>query len=139
MSQQQQSSGDAMGLDMENRDPNDINDHIKVAFDDILAEVPGAHAIDCVWRNSYRCFEGGKSCCYKFLTAICGICIALYWGCCFACLAFEHIWCVTPSLSAFRVECGAWRKYYSICMDCFCAPCCETMGLCFSNIKVQNK
>ena len=111
----------------------------QVAFEDILAEVPGAHAIDCVWRNSYRCFEGGKSCCYKFLTAICGICIALYWGCCFACLAFEHIWCVTPSLSAFRVECGAWRKYYSICMDCFCAPCCETMGLCFSNIKVQNK
>ncbi|OPL33199.1 hypothetical protein AM593_00717, partial [Mytilus galloprovincialis] len=97
-------------LDMENRDPNSINDHIKIAFEDTIAEVPGAHAIDCVWRNSYRCFEGGKSCCYKFLTAICGICIALYWGCCFACLAFEHIWCVTPSLSAFRIECGAWRN-----------------------------
>lgn len=63
----------ADNLDMENRDPNGMNSYIQVTFGDVLAEPEGARSADCVWRNSYKCFEGGLSCCYKLLTYICGL------------------------------------------------------------------
>lgn len=33
-------------LDMENRDPNGMNSHVQVMFDDVLAEAEGAHSAD---------------------------------------------------------------------------------------------
>ena len=58
-------------------------------FDDVLGEPEGAHSAECVWRNSHKCFNGGLGCCYKFLTFICGLPLALYWGCHFACVSFS--------------------------------------------------
>ncbi|XP_070183798.1 caveolin-2-like [Littorina saxatilis] len=55
-------------LDLVNRDPNNINDHVKVAFEDVLAEPEGARSIDCVWICSHSCFEGSKSCCYSIMS-----------------------------------------------------------------------
>ena len=63
----------AESLDMVNRDPNGINSFIQVTFGDVLAETEGAHSTDCVWRNSYKCFTNGLSCCYMVLTFICGL------------------------------------------------------------------
>ena len=60
-------------LNMQNRDPNSMNAHVQVQFDDVLAEPAGAHSAECVWRNSYKCFSGGMSCCYKLLTYLCGL------------------------------------------------------------------
>lgn len=42
-------------------------------FDDVLAEPEGAHAIDCVWKNSYKCFTCGRNVCYKLLTFFFGL------------------------------------------------------------------
>merc|ERR1739842_94095 len=83
-------------IDLVNRDPNNINDHLKVQFEDILAEPEGAHSMDCVWSNSYKCFNFYKKCCYMSMTLCCGICIAAEWGCEFAYVAFVHIWYITP-------------------------------------------
>ena len=33
-------------LDMVNRDPNNMNGHIQVMFDDVLAEAEGAHSAE---------------------------------------------------------------------------------------------
>lgn len=111
----------------------------QVSFEDILGEPAGAHSIDCVWKNSYKCFNCGKNCCYKFLTTLCGIFIALYWGCEFAIITFQHIWCFTPLLRCLSIIMGCCQKFYSSIVSCCLAPLCETCGLCFSQIKVQNK
>merc|ERR1712121_521385 len=79
------------GVDLVNRDPNDLNDHVKVKFEDVLGEPEGAHAIDCVWKNSYTCFNCCKGCCYKLLTILCGIPLAACWGCEFAMITFQHV------------------------------------------------
>ena len=63
----------ADSLDMVNRDPNGINSYIKVQFDEVLAEPEGAHSAECLWRNSFKCFQGGLSCCYMVLTITCGL------------------------------------------------------------------
>ena len=60
-------------VDLINRDPNSMNAFIQVDFEDVLAEPSGAHSSDCVWRNSYACFDCGKNCCYKLCSFFCGI------------------------------------------------------------------
>ena len=151
-------------LDMNNRDPQNLNNYVQVDFDDVLAEPQGAHSADCVWKNSYKCFNCGRNFCYKLLTFLCGICIALYWGCTFACLAFEAIWLWTPSIRALHIALHPIKKIYSITLGgenhcfsyarnnnnseklnpllflllAFLAPLMETLGLFFSRIHVTN-
>jgi len=60
-------------LDMVNRDPNGMNSHVQVSFDDVLAEPSGAHSADCVWKNAFACFNFGLSCGYLLMTYIMGL------------------------------------------------------------------
>merc|ERR1712110_595528 len=71
----------AAELDMMNRDPNNINPHLKVGFEDIFGEPEDIRSMECVWKNSYKCFECWKQLCYTIMTFCCGICIAMEWGC----------------------------------------------------------
>ncbi|XP_064631972.1 caveolin-3-like [Lineus longissimus] len=129
----------AEGLDMDDRDPNNINDHVKVLFEDVFGEPEGAHSIDCVWRNSYKCFTGGKRICYIVLTTICALPLALCWGCSFACLAFEHIWQFAPCLKTLNINIGFFQKILTIFVKCCLDPLCESCGLMFSKIAVRNQ
>ena len=110
----------------------------QVAFEDVLAEPEGSQSNDCVWRLSYRCFRGGKLCCYRCLTVFCGCFIALFWGCQFACVMFEHIWCYTPRLRLLAINCDCLQKLWGTTLQCLLAPVCETFGLCFSNIVINH-
>jgi len=111
--------------DMEARDPNNLNDHLKVQFEEVLGEPEGTHAIDCVWKFSYKCFNLWKNLCYIIMTTICGIPLAMCWGCYFACIAFEHIWQITPCIKAWEINLSICARVYSICVNAFCGPCCE--------------
>ena len=111
----------------------------QVTFEDCFAEPEGAHSADCVWKCAYKCFEGGKNLAYMILTFLCAIPAALYWGCLFAKVAFTHIWCLTPGLALLEINCGVMKKLFTIIMECLIGPCCATMGLFFSNVKVENK
>ncbi|ELT92527.1 hypothetical protein CAPTEDRAFT_92517, partial [Capitella teleta] len=95
-------------------------------------------SVDCVWKNSYKCFTKTFSICYKLLTLICALPIAFCWGCEFACTACYHVWYFTPYLRWFEMTMNPIRKMYVICLTAFVAPCMETMGLCFSKIVVKN-
>merc|ERR1712122_391702 len=57
-------------IDMNNRDPNNINDHLRVTFEDVLAEPEGIHSMNCVWSNSYKCFNCCKDLCYTIMTLL---------------------------------------------------------------------
>ncbi|KAL5014891.1 hypothetical protein ScPMuIL_009161 [Solemya velum] len=126
-------------IDLGSRDPHVLNNHVKATFHEVLGEPEGAHSIDCVWSNSYKCFECGKNCCYKFITALCGIFIALYWGCEFAMISFEQIWCAGPSLRVCAIYTGLFQKVCGNFCNCCLGPICETCGLLFSRITVYNK
>ncbi|KAL8574223.1 hypothetical protein ACOMHN_027877 [Nucella lapillus] len=127
----------AKDMDMANRDPNNLNDHVKVSFEDVLAETDGAHSIDCVWRNSFRAFNCCMVCCYNLQTLFCGIPMAILLGCEFAMITFVHVWQITPCLRVVMINCGCAQKFFGSCLQCFLAPICETCGLMFSNIVVK--
>ena len=108
----------------------------KVQFEDVLGEPDGARSIGCIWKLSYTCFECGKGLCYKLLTTLCGICIALSWGCDFAIIAFTHIWIYTPAMRDFTICLGCCQKIFATIVDCCCAPVCSACGSCLSRIKI---
>ncbi|KAK3585889.1 hypothetical protein CHS0354_038424 [Potamilus streckersoni] len=126
-------------VDLDNRDPQELNSHVKVAFEDVLGEPESARSIDCIWINSYKCFTCGKNCMYKFLSTICGICIALCWGCEFARLAFLHVWCCTPCIRCYSLNLGILQRCWGSCLNCFLIPLCEACSLCLSNAPFMNK
>ena len=49
------------GLDLAQRDPNNLNEHLQVMWDDVFGEPEGVRSNDCAWRTSYKCFHGTRS------------------------------------------------------------------------------
>ncbi|KAH3892479.1 hypothetical protein DPMN_016597 [Dreissena polymorpha] len=96
----------AGSVDLINRDPNGINGHLQVAFEDVLGEPEGIRSIDCVWKMAFTCFECWKGLCYKLATLLCGCCIAACWGVDFATISFVPylVLHTMPSLVQHRVR-----------------------------------
>ncbi|XP_033127403.1 caveolin-1-like [Anneissia japonica] len=123
-------------IDMVQRDPSDLNSHVKVMFEEVLGEPDGSHSIDGVWRCAFKCFEGSRNLCYRILTAICAVPLAFCWGCEFAFLSFYHVWCVTPYLKAYIININSCKIMYRACCSACCDPCFESVGRCLSDIRV---
>ncbi|VDI50617.1 caveolin-1-like [Mytilus edulis] len=121
------------------RDPNSLNDHVMIQFDGVIGEPPTAESMYCVWKASDKVFTGSMDCCYKGLTAVCGVPCALMWGLNFACLSFKSVWCVTPCVRMMKTCVNSWSGIYNTCVKCVCQPCYESVGAMFSNIKVTQE
>nr|XP_002738352.1 PREDICTED: caveolin-3-like isoform X1 [Saccoglossus kowalevskii] len=127
---------DPESLDMVNRDPQELNPHVRAKYDDVFAEPRGTHSMDGVWRCAFRTFSGGKSCCYKVLTVICAVPTALICGFMFAFMSFEQIWCITPMLKNLRISMSPYKKCLTTVLSAFCAPGLEACGACCSKIRI---
>ena len=55
----------------------------------------------------------------------------------YACLACCHVWYVTPYINFSEMTSVPIHKLYTICLNTYCSPLCETCGLCFSKIRVK--
>ncbi|XP_072820729.1 caveolin-2 isoform X2 [Vicugna pacos] len=73
------------------RDPHRLNSHLKVGFDDVIAEPVSTHSFDKVWICSHALFEISKYVIYKFLTVFLAIPLAFAAGILFATLSCLHI------------------------------------------------
>jgi len=122
-------------VDLANRDPNSLNDHLGVSYEEVLGEPDATHSIDCIWTNSYKCFNMWLSLCYKICTTLCGLCIAMGWGCYFAFVSFHHIWYLTPFIKAYEINIRIYAKIYAIWIKNCCEPCCESCGKMFEAFK----
>ncbi|XP_030828395.1 caveolin-3 [Strongylocentrotus purpuratus] len=124
------------GLAMEDRDPDDINSHVKVSWHEIFAEPDGIHSQEQTWIKSYNTYNWSKNCCYSCCSTVCSIPAAFCWGVYFAILSFCHIWCVVPCIKAYMIKLVCATRSYAICIKAFCDPCYESVALMFSRIKV---
>ena len=128
--------GEANGFDLNQRDPNNLNEHLQVLWDDVFGEPEGVRSNDCAWRTSYKCFHGTRyklekliaeaiflifpsvirSCCYLLLTALFAPCMAFFAAINFACLAFNvSIVLVFPS--QFHNHCSAHLVFGALFED----------------------
>ncbi|KAL8221292.1 UNVERIFIED_CONTAM: Caveolin-2 [Gekko kuhli] len=74
------------------RDPHGLNNHLKLGFEDVIAEPASTHSFDRVWICSHALFELSKYLIYKLLTLFLAIPLALIAGILFAVLSCLHIW-----------------------------------------------
>ncbi|CAJ0968468.1 unnamed protein product [Ranitomeya imitator] len=74
------------------RDPHDLNGHLKLSFEDVIAEPDSTHSFDKVWICSTALFEISKYLIYKLLTVLLAIPLAFVLGLLFAILSCLHIW-----------------------------------------------
>uniref|UniRef100_A0A7N4P6T5 Caveolin-2 n=1 Tax=Sarcophilus harrisii TaxID=9305 RepID=A0A7N4P6T5_SARHA len=76
----------------QDRDPRGLNTHLKLGFEDVIAEPESAHSFDKVWICSHALFEISKYLIYKVLTVLLAIPLAFVAGIFFATLSCLHIW-----------------------------------------------
>uniref|UniRef100_A0A8I5NF90 Caveolin n=1 Tax=Papio anubis TaxID=9555 RepID=A0A8I5NF90_PAPAN len=124
-------------IDLVNRDPKNINeDIVKVDFEDVIAEPVGTYSFDGVWKVSYTTFTVSKYWCYRLLSTLLGVPLALLWGFLFACISFCHIWAVVPCIKSYLIEIQCISHIYSLCIRTFCNPLFAALGQVCSSIKV---
>ncbi|XP_063421832.1 caveolin-3-like [Mytilus trossulus] len=121
------------------RDPQDINEFVKVKFDDVIAEPNDVESPDCVWNTSHECFTCSRNCCYTALSGLCGWLLSICWGFNFAIMTFTHVWCGTPCARNISINCNAIQRCFGQMVTCWLAPFCETCSIALSRIVVTQK
>ncbi|CAG0917000.1 unnamed protein product [Notodromas monacha] len=125
------------GIDMDNRDPNHLNSHLQVMWDDVIGEPEGISSPDCTWKCSAMLFTMMKQAIYLLLTVIFAPFAACCLGAQFACLSCCHIWCCMPCLRTYKINCAMWKNFYEVWLAATCTPCCESIGRVFSKARVR--
>ncbi|XP_052453083.1 caveolin-2 [Carassius gibelio] len=119
------------------RDPEDINAHLKVGFEDIIAEPISTHSFDKVWIGSHAVFELVKFIFYRFLTTFLAIPMAFIAGIVFGILSCIHIWVVMPVIQGCMMTLPSIHVIWTSLMDMFIGPFFFSIGRCLSSINVK--
>ncbi|XP_034390005.1 caveolin-2 [Cyclopterus lumpus] len=119
------------------RDPSDVNAHLKVGFDDIIAEPGSAHSFDTVWIGSHAAFELVKFIFYRVLTTLLAVPVAFILGLVFAVLSCIHIWLVTPLIRSFVMLLPPARVVWRSLTDTFVTPLFLSVGKSLSSVRVK--
>ncbi|KAM8891432.1 caveolin-2 isoform 1-T1 [Spinachia spinachia] len=118
------------------RDPHDMNAHLKVGFDDVIAEPASAHSFDKVWVGSHAAFELVKFLLYRVLSALLAVPAAFILGLVFAVLSCIHIWLVMPAIQSFLMLLPSLRVVWRSLTDMFVTPLYRSMGRSLSSVQV---
>ncbi|XP_073429440.1 caveolin-2 [Dendrobates tinctorius] len=119
------------------RDPHDLNGHLKLSFEDVIAEPDSTHSFDKVWICSTALFEISKYLIYKLLTVLLAIPLAFILGLLFAILSCLHIWVVMPFVRTSLMLLPSVQAIWRGLTDSFVAPLFASMGRCFSTVSVR--
>jgi hypothetical protein len=124
-------------INMVDRDERNVNEHMKLVFEDILAEPDTNHSFDCAWRLTYRTFSCSRCIVYKFVALLFAIPCALIWGIVFALLAVLNIWAVVPGARALTIPAIWIAKAWNFIIRSLFDPLFRSCGLCFSSIHMR--
>lgn len=119
------------------RDPNDINAHLKVGFGDVIAEPVSTHSFDNVWVASHFAFEVVKFFFYRVLTTLLAVPMAFILGLVFAVLSCIHIWLVMPVIQSLVMLLPSVRVVWRSLTDMFVTPLFHSMGKSLSSVQVK--
>ncbi|KAH0549132.1 caveolin-3-like isoform X1 [Cotesia glomerata] len=133
------SIGPESSAELEDRDPNNLNHHLQVQWDDVVGEPDGVRSPECAWRLSGHCFRLSRGCCYIFLSILIAPILALFLGFTFACLSFQHIWCIAPCLRVWKISCAATRTFFTAFTHAIVRPCTESLSFFFHNVRIFNQ
>ncbi|KAL0600215.1 Caveolin-3 [Plecturocebus cupreus] len=108
----------------------------QVDFEDVIAEPVGTYSFDGRVEGELHHLHRLKYWCYRLLSTLLGVPLALLWGFLFACISFCHIWAVVPCIKSYLIEIQCISHIYSLCIRTFCNPLFAALGQVCSSIKV---
>ncbi|XP_063302924.1 caveolin-2 [Pelobates fuscus] len=120
-----------------NRDPHQLNSHLKIAFEDVIGEPSTTHSFDKVWICSTALFEISKYLIYKVLTVLLAIPLSFVVGILFAILSCLHIWIIMPFVRTWLMVLPSVQAIWKGVTDSLVAPLFASMGRCFSSVSVR--
>ncbi|XP_007525495.2 caveolin-2 [Erinaceus europaeus] len=121
----------------QDRDPHRLNSHLKVGFEDVIAEPMNMHSFDKVWICSHALFEISKYVIYKFLTLFLAIPLAFTAGILFATLSCLHIWIIMPFVKTCLMVLPSVQTIWRSVTDVIIAPLCTSIGRICSSVSLQ--
>lgn len=123
----------------EDRDPEKLNDDVKIRFEEIIAEPDGYHSSKYIWHLSHEVYIFCKDASYQVLSLFCGIPMAALWGILFAFVACAHVWIYAPLKRShiIKMKCMAdfLRPMYKVVLD----PFFESVGKCCGAISIKKR
>lgn len=123
-------------VEYKDRDQQNLHPDIRVNFSDVIAEPDGAHSFATVWGTSFKSYSVVKYWTYRIMTAVFAVPISIFWGLYFALFAFCSIWCLVPCIKGFVIWTNFIGKVWGLIVRTFLDPLFESIGLCFTNIRV---
>ncbi|GMR47337.1 hypothetical protein PMAYCL1PPCAC_17532 [Pristionchus mayeri] len=126
----------SIGIDMQMRDEKQINDHVKIQFEDVFGEPDTFHSNDCIWRTNYRVFEGTRTFFYK-LFAIPMIVVTFIFAILFAFASALNNFIVMPYGKLLSIPLTWISLAWSFVVSTVFNPLANSIGLCFSKINVR--
>ncbi|XP_064632087.1 caveolin-3-like [Lineus longissimus] len=130
---------DPKKVDTVDRDPTKMNDHVRIMFEDVIAEPEGSHSFRSVWLVSFTIFTESKVWCYRILSAVCAVPCALYWGCVFACFTFTQVWYLVPCLKNITMVLDCFGRFWRLLISTCLNPCFDSFSRIFGGFKVELK
>ncbi|XP_056596011.1 caveolin-2 [Triplophysa dalaica] len=119
------------------RDPKDMNAHLKVDFEDIIAEHTSTHSFDKIWIGSHAVFELVRYVFYRFLTTFLAVPMAFVAGIVFGTLSCIHIWVVMPAVHGCMMTLPPIQVIWNNLVDIFIRPLFFSIGKSLSSITVK--
>ncbi|XP_075785422.1 caveolin-2 [Pelodiscus sinensis] len=119
------------------RDPRGLNTHLKLGFEDVIAEPASSHSFDKVWICSHALFELSRYVLYKLLTLFLAIPLALVAGIVFAVLSCLHIWIVMPFVKTCLMVLPSVQTVWKSMTDVLIAPVFQSLGRCFATANIR--
>ncbi|VDO97414.1 unnamed protein product [Soboliphyme baturini] len=126
-----------VALNLMDRDEKNINDHVKLSFEDVLAEPDSSHSLDCTWRLTHRVFTNVQKVVYRFLALILALPCAIVWAVILAVLTSIYIWICTPLLAVLSMPFNCLFKVWSFLVRSTLDPLFHSAGLCVNSIQIR--
>ncbi|CDW52217.1 caveolin 1 [Trichuris trichiura] len=126
-----------IGVNLLDRDEKLINEHIKLSFEDIMAEPDGYHSWDWVWKSTNKLFVGTRKVFYRLLAFIVAFPCALVWALIFALLTCLNVWLLTPLARALAIPAVCIAKVWAFLIQSIFDPIFRSCGLLYSNVHVK--
>jgi len=121
------------------RDPQRLNTHLQIEWDDLIGEPDGVKTMDCAWDLSKKCYTGCLGACYTLATVCNAPFLGCYLGIGMAYMVFVHVWFIGPIMRMLKMTLYLVRKLIRLCLAACMDPYVESAALIFSNMKVRHQ
>ncbi|KAL7837130.1 hypothetical protein SRHO_G00268410 [Serrasalmus rhombeus] len=119
------------------RDPRQINECLKVSFEEVIAEPEAVRSGDRVWIWSHALFEVSRVWFYRIITALLAVPVSVIAGILFAVLSCLHIWLFSPCVKVIFINTGWLETLWSSVLDIIILPFFQSVAKCCRGISVQ--